>query len=300
LEQDTKLENNVSHNNPAALTGTEIWNTPAVREISHTTDNVVHRSVTAKTLPPGTGRTNSTVYPLHNVQPVINDRLERRLASEDISTGGFSQSAENSRIDISTGTVNGSLNKREDNNESSTHTMPPPGSSFRPANLTMQRSTPPSDLLRKQEMAEHIIRIPAAGIPSALDLPVARVTRPGLNEGVTHRDGLFKQKPGNPSPSPLVEHHLPGMASSTTGISRVPQHVASTATSPAASAPASTGGSAHDSMAAPGPAASPRTPDAASQEDDRNTNPDLKALARELYPLIRRMLIIEKERLPHF
>ena len=105
----------------------------------------------------------------------------------------------------------------------------------------------------------------------AMDLPVARISRAQAQGGTQDSGSTFRQPSANPPPPSSIVHTLPGYSSSTARVSRA----ADDATSPPSPQP---------TAAQPGEQASP---------------PDLKALARDLYPLIRRMLVIEKERLPH-
>jgi hypothetical protein len=211
-----------------------------------------------------------------------------------------SRPPENSHIEISTEEVHEPLHRKEARNESGTESPLAAGSSSRQSDLTVQRTAKAADLPRGKRPAEQVIHIPTAAVPAALDLTVARTARPLSSEGGTRPESSFRQLSGNSYVPPAAEHSLPGFTSPPATISRTPQHVASTASSPIVSTPASSGAQAHSYTATPRPTTSTTAPPAAERQNEQDTKQDLKALARELYPHIRRMLIIEKERLPHF
>ena len=143
-------------------------------------------------------------------------------------------------------------------------------SSYAPVSLTVGGSGRSTVFTQATSLTGAAPRSPGAGTP-AMDLPVARVSRAKTVGETTNGGDIFRQPSGSPPPPPNMVHSLPGFGSSTTHVSRAPEDAASSSS--------------------PSPAA--------SQPGDRAAPPDLKALARDIYPLIRRMLIIEKERLPH-
>ncbi len=111
---------------------------------------------------------------------------------------------------------------------------------------------------------------PYVSTPRALDLPVAATSKGKSAEPRPSTETIFRKASSSPShaqPStpPIIAHSLPGFASSSPIVSRAAQPV---------------GGA------------------EAAQGNGQAQTPDLKALARDIYPYIRKMLIIEKERMP--
>jgi hypothetical protein len=158
--------------------------------------------------------------------------------------------------------------------------------SVSPLNMPVQRSTKPATavpLIAEAPAAQGITPIRGGGSPAALDLPVARIARPMVSEREVRNESPSRQTSGSPSSSPVTVHSLPGFTSESTHVSRAPDNAQSGATSTSTST--STTSSATGSTD--------------NQQSEQSTTPNLKTLARDIYPYIRRMLIIEKERLPH-
>jgi hypothetical protein len=313
---EIKHTGNKSRGAPASRFGLDSPDVQAVRSISPTPDTAVHRSITPET-PAGNEhpvRLDHTVHlnpPLRpNTQvrsnpPVYVDQVKSPSSDANIKADRVNEAPDNRRSDnrqleISNNVMPGPLSRRIEENEHRSHSPASSEISSRQFNLPVQRAHQPVNPPSEEAAIKSTVRIPATGTPAALNLPVARTTRPGSLEESPHQDSLFRQTRGNPPSLPVITHHLPGMAASPAAVSRVPQQVASTATSPAVSVPSSTAASSHSSAASSESATAANSPSPTNQQNEQNNAPDLKALARELYPMLRRMLIIEKERLPHF
>ncbi len=153
---------------------------------------------------------------------------------------------------------------------------------FSPIKLPVQRKVRPVSSVTDNQIKKDTHRLPSTGTPATLDLPVVKAARPRVIEGAIRSESVFRQTPPIPLPtrapqSPPVEvHTLPGFASVSTQVSRAPGDTQTTSTTTATTTTAAETG----------------------QQSETAATPNLKALARDIYPYIRRMLIIEKERLP--
>ena len=177
-----------------------------------------------------------------------------------------------------------------------------PAASSSPASPVIQRSTPvnkisgPAELpLQRKSMLPGLIQkagrdtgrrllqslekaspgnYGTVGFP-ALNLPVATNMRPNADTGNIRSEDLFRQESCTPSQvSHLNNHTVIERRASTRGLTPT--------------------GSLNSTQSTEIPSGSP----VQTSQGESEQNTDLKALAREIYPLIKRMIIVERERLP--
>jgi len=293
---------NIPHREYIAPSDSSIQATPTVKSIPSKTDATVQRSVAPEAAPISTSRAESKSHGTSISSPGQSGQTEvsRQLVLDRMSPVSPHEQVEQVETNTSHEHTEHPLNQvTETRSASQPVSVPISESISRPksglasgissssVSMPIQRfvksATPESETTH----LENTIRIPGAGTPAALDLPVARIVRPRASEGGEHIESISRQasvssqRPRVSPSSPIQVHSLPGFTSESTHVNRSPDDTQSEATSASASTTSST--------------AEPTT----TQQNGQNTTTDLKALARDIYPFIRRMLIIEKERLPH-